>query len=219
MNFVEIPTNSELKIIENNAFDSSSIESIEIPTSVVELKKEWCSNTLNLNKFNVMPNNEHYSNIDNDFIVGKSDLNSNIYDILVFARRNIIKAKIPPFIKVIRSHAFEHCEKLKYIEIKNDSELHIINENAFAYATLKRINLPNNLTRISDNAFFQCSKLNFVQTIGKNAFYNSPIRNLFLPHNITQIGENTFYLCDSLQIIGIDENLQFQLLGNNIFQD
>lgn len=59
-----------------------------------------------------MPNNKYYSNVNNDFIVGKSDIKN---DLFVFARRDIIKVTIPPFIKVIGSHAFRCCRKLRQI--------------------------------------------------------------------------------------------------------
>ena len=78
-----------------------------------------------------MPNNKNYSSIGNDFIVSKTDINNNIYDFLIFARCDIINARVPPFIKVIGSYAFEYCDQLKYVEIPSNSVLQTIEEKSF----------------------------------------------------------------------------------------
>lgn len=39
---VEFPIDSELEIIEKHAFGSTFIESLKIPSTVIELKDGWC---------------------------------------------------------------------------------------------------------------------------------------------------------------------------------
>lgn len=56
---------------------------------------------------NVFPTNKENISFYNDsFIIGKSDIKSDNFDILYFARRDIENAIIPPFIKIIAPFAF-----------------------------------------------------------------------------------------------------------------
>ena len=50
---------------------------------------------------------------DNNFILGKSNQKSEIFDILVFARRDIVNAIIPSFIKQIGPYSFTYCTRTK----------------------------------------------------------------------------------------------------------
>ena len=68
---VEFPENSELKSIEVFAFYSTLIKSIVIPSSVIELKEDWCMNTPKLNLISIMQNNEYFIDSKNEFIINK----------------------------------------------------------------------------------------------------------------------------------------------------
>ena len=72
-------------------------------------------------------------------------------------------------------------------------------------ATMTEVHLPNTLTRIGDNAFYNCSSLesvtipDSVTSIGSSAFYNcSSLTNINIPDGVTSIGDNTFNRCSSL---------------------
>lgn len=60
---IQLSNNSELKIIKNNAFSYSSIESIIIPPSLIEFKEKWCFRTSKLTNILVNPNNPYYMNL------------------------------------------------------------------------------------------------------------------------------------------------------------
>lgn len=59
---------------------------------------------------NEEPNVIYY---ENKFLLAKSDTNSDAFDVLVFARRDIDDVVVPSFIKTIVSSAFGDCIKLK----------------------------------------------------------------------------------------------------------
>lgn len=67
------------------------------------------------------------------FIIGKSDLKSDNYDILYFSRRDIKTANIPSFIKRIASNAFEGCYYLRQIEFDENLELVEIDDYIFIH--------------------------------------------------------------------------------------
>lgn len=53
------------------------------------------------------------------------------YDDLIFCSRNIEIAKIPSFIKCIKSNSFQNCGKLLKLQISIDSKLQAIKNDAF----------------------------------------------------------------------------------------
>lgn len=104
----EIPSDSQLESIEYGAFINSQIENLYIPSTVTKLK---CFSSLKkLINVKIDDNNPYYKNYEADkrLILGKSDLNSDIFDVLLFVSRNIKHIIIPSFIKVIHNNAFEH---------------------------------------------------------------------------------------------------------------
>ena len=88
--------------------------------------------TEKLTNINVCPFIFEWKLVYNDnFIIGKSSIESNMYDILVFSNRNLKIAVIPSFIKHIKPYSFSDCLQLKTIEIPNNSELQTTDEGGF----------------------------------------------------------------------------------------
>lgn len=108
---IDFEENSELKIIKSNLLYISAIESFTIPSNVVEIEDGWCSYTPELKRINIMKGNKNFIYFENNFLLGKSSLMNDVYDILLFARRDIEIANIPPNIKIISPYAFEFCKK------------------------------------------------------------------------------------------------------------
>lgn len=50
---IEIPKNSELQTIENNAFSFSSLQSLTIPSKLIDLKEGLCDGISYLNKIEI----------------------------------------------------------------------------------------------------------------------------------------------------------------------
>lgn len=149
---IEIPTNSELKEIEADAFADSTIESIVFPSSLVNLKEGWCNEI-------IINDNQLYKIYDNTFVIGKSSILNENYDVLVFCFRDIENVTIPNFIEIIGSHAFDKCKQLKEVRILDDSKLRIIEKYAFFCSSIKRIFIPHHVKQIDEYAFSGCEQL------------------------------------------------------------
>ena len=183
---IKISPDSKLQVIEKKAFEYSSIESIEIPSSIKELKEGWCEGTPKLTNVMIIQNKEqNISYYDNKFIIGKSDIKSDIFDIFVFAPRNTKTVKIPQFIKKIGSNAFSNslieniyipsqvkeiylgafnqCQNLQHIEIPDDSELQIIDANSFALTQITSFFIPIDIKKIHNQAFFLCTNIKIIE--------------------------------------------------------
>ena len=195
---IEIPFNSELQRIEREAFSGTIIEELFLPSSVSNLCDGWSAFTGKLTKVTIDPNNKYYKNYEENekLIFGKSNIDNDEFDVLVFASRNIKSVTIPPNIQIIASNAFE------------DSQI-------------EEIYLPSQITQICECAFAGCEKLRKIvispisnlQTIEIEAFDESMITSIYIPPHVTKINEDAFKNCKNLHIIEFDENFCF---GPNI---
>ena len=200
---IEIPFNSELQIIEREAFSSTIIEELFLPSNVSKLCDGWASFTQDLIEVTIDPNNKYYKNYEENekLIFGKSNIDSDEFDVLVFACRNIKSFVIPPNIKIIASNAFE------------DSDI-------------EEIYIPSQITQICESAFAGCEELRKIvippdsnlQTIEINAFEESTITSIYIPPHVTQINEDAFRGCKNLHIIEFDENIDIRsIIPNKLF--
>ena len=222
---IEIASDSEITTIENKVFVFSHIESINIPSSVIEIKEKCFVDVINLIKISIGSNNKRYSFYDGRFIIGKSSIDQNNYDTLIFSVRNIEKAKIPSFIEIIGSFSFDSCMHLKNIEFSSESKLQRINKNAFSFSSIEKVSIPSNLILIDENAFYSCNKLKNIeiphnsqlQTICEKAFFHTSIKSLFLPSKTIDLQKNWCFCTYLLTDITIDPNNQRYSLVDNKF--
>lgn len=77
---------------------------------------------------------QNISYYDNILIIGKSDIKSDVFDILLFSRKNLKTVEIPPSIKQIWAFAFQ-------------------------YSDIKKVFFTPSITTICKYSFYKCSKL------------------------------------------------------------
>lgn len=128
---VTFPSNSELRTIENCAFCNTEITSLTIPKSVTDLQPGWTIGMSKYIKIEVDPENKKYKNFGDKFIIGKSTVDQENYDVLVFCACNVEQVTIPSFIKTIGPFAFTNCEMLKSVEFPKNSELETIEKGLY----------------------------------------------------------------------------------------
>lgn len=216
---IQFADNSKLQIIEKEAFLNSSIESITIPSHVVELKDGWCRYTSKLKEINVSPDNKKYKTYENKIIIGKSNINQNNYDELLFCNRDTKNITIPNFIKHIKSYSFEDCNQLQTLEIPEDSQLQTIEDNSFAISSIKNIKIPSQVIRIGKCAFFKCDQLQRIefspdsklQIIDDYSLDGLLIKSITIPSEVIQIGNCAF--SDGIQIIEIHSNSKLKSIN------
>lgn len=185
----EIPPNSELEVIEKDAFSGSSIKRLLIPSKVSEIQDNWYSFPLYFEEMTLMPNNKHFISIDDTMIVGKEDPNSDQFDVLIFFKSNVLDFKIP----------------------KNITK---IAPNAVFSSRIRSVSIPSSLKKIGKNAFYGCIDLvkveipadSELQAIGSGAFNQTRIPSIWIPPTVVDIDDDVFLICHSLRIIEFDEN-------------
>lgn len=119
-----------------------------------------------------------------------------------------------------------------------------IGKNAFiSNSSVKNVKIPANTTKISSEAFYNCTNLvsvefatgSLLQTIGDSAFeYCESLENIDLANctSLISIGENAFYSCESLSSFNIPNSIReigegafsgtnissFEMTENNYFK-
>ncbi len=82
--------------------------------------------------------------------------------------------------------------------------------------------IPNSVTSIGDNAFYNCFGLsnvtigNSVTSIGKSAFSDTGLMNVTIPNSVISIGENAFKGCTALIDLSIGNSVTS--IGESAFQ-
>lgn len=120
---------------------------------MIELEDGWCENAGEFLKVTVSAQNKKFLNFNEDIIISKSDIQSDNYDILIFASRKIEQIEIPPFIKKINPFAFSGCHSLFHVKFPENSELEIIGKNAFESTILTKISIPKHAKIIGEASF------------------------------------------------------------------
>lgn len=88
-----------------------------------------------------------------------------------------------------------------------------IGNYAFIYhSNLKSISLPNSVTEIGKQAFYQSvleniSMLDGITRIGDNSLRETKLTNVTVPNSVSSIGEYAFYECKSLESVSLPNNL------------
>ena len=97
---------------------------MKLPSSIASLSHRWCQNTPQLNEVIFTNKNDHFKILDDKIILRKSQPNNDqVFDVLIFAMRDVTEVKIPSYVKVIGSFAFSHCRKLESVTFEENSQL------------------------------------------------------------------------------------------------
>ncbi len=117
------------------------------------------------------------------------------------------------WIDAIPDHAFDHCSKLKEIQISGS--ISSIGAYAFNFcSSLENLIIPDSVREIGDDAFNNCNAIleliipNNVYKIGGKAFSQcNRLSKMIIPNNVTQIGLEIFYGCDNLEHVSLSNQL------------
>lgn len=176
---VIFPDNSELKTIENNVFTFSPIEKLVLPATVEDIDGTSFQGTDVI----LAPKSTKFS-IQNNLLLRKSD--GQIFDLLVFSKRDIEAALVPSSIKEIAAYAFAGCTRLKSISFDENSSCQKICEAAFmSICCQDSIVIPSSVKTVEKQAFSDNSCVKFIEFLGEHV----------------EIGANCFSSCEKLESI------------------
>ena len=126
-------------------------------------------------------------------------------------------------VQSIGERAFEKCSSLESVIFEN-TVLEKISDGAFwGCSALSSIALPDSVTEIERNAFFETGLRNIqlpekLTLIGGGAFCNCKnLKQVQLPSQLKELGEGAFFNCENLAQIQLPS--QLNKLGGDAFRD
>ena len=130
---INIPANSELRVIGEGAFQRCSIHKLFIPAKVSVLEEGWSKLAWNLDGIELSNENKNFELIDDSYLVTKTDI-----PILIYASYALENATIPSKVQKIGKNSFSYHYKLRNVSFFSDPN---------SYQT--------SLVEIGDEAFMQ----------------------------------------------------------------
>ena len=113
-------------------------------------------------------------------------------------------------------------DKIKSVVFSDDSQITIIEKNAFArFINLKKIIIPSHVKIIGEHAFYHCDGLQSVefsnnselQSIGLYAFGYTKIQKVTIPQHVKRIEREAFDSCSNLVTVEFTENSELEYIG------
>lgn len=83
--------------------------------------------------------NQNFVLIENKYLLGKTNQESDDFNVLLFAVHDVSEVSILPNIKIISESALSKYTNLIKVEIHNNSKLQSIEESAFSSTNIKQI--------------------------------------------------------------------------------
>lgn len=170
---VTFKAGSKLQKIAARAFENcSKLQSISLPDSVQTIEENgfaYCKNLGAVDFGNVLKEIDNYA----------------------FCDSGVTRVRIPNSTTAVGASAFSGCDSLN--EVTLGSGLKGIERGVFSNCSnLKQIEIPDNITYISDEAFMDAG-----------------LTSVEIPDSVTSIGEEAFYGCGSLKKAVIGNNLAY----------
>jgi len=194
---------STLRVIGADAFQGCSFSSFILPSSIVELKENPCSNQRHLVSLSVSKDNPRYYSPKGSNVI----LERETKKVISGCNRSIL----PKDTRFIGNKAFFGCSDLK--EMDFPSSLEAIGENAFSFAGLKKAYLPDSLYEIGEGAFCDCEELKDVRLpshlkeIPFGCLERTPLTKITFSESLKVIRFSAFSQCTSLTELTFPEGL------------
>ncbi len=166
-NISDITINEECKFVYYNALrDCSNLTSVVIPSKVTKIYRGALRNCTSLTNLTVSEDNEYFSS-ERNVIYNKEKT------VLLLGAGGIDTLVVPSQVTEIADYAFSGA-KLRFLNLEN---VKIIGKYAFENCSIQNLELNDDLTTISEGAFYNCKEITTVN----------------IPVSVTQIGVNAFY--------------------------
>lgn len=171
-----------IKVIGDNAFEESKIESVIIPDSVVEIGDYAFYNNSNLSKI----------------VLGQ---NVQKIGFCAFTGAAIKEIIIPDSVIEVGGSAFEYCDSLSKVILGKGIKQ--IQECMFQYCVaMKEFVVPDSVVEIGYESFYECEKLQKVvlgkglKKIDSKAFCRTAVKEIIIPEAIKHITIDDWIGCE-----------------------
>ncbi len=229
MTEVNFPANTALTTIGDGAFRGCSLlPAITVPESVTSIGQmgfQACTvlehvtlpSTLQVISTNLFSE----CKLSDDFIIPSSvtTINNNAFQYTTA----LGTITIPASVTTMGTGVFYCATGLEEVVFEDGIQLTTIPASTFQQSSIQRCDVPELVTTIGNNAFYQCASLETVTlpqgltTIGNSAFrYCSLLNNVLLPGTLTSIQDWSFANCTALENLTVEEGVTS--INRDVFQ-
>ena len=182
---------SNLQHIGYMAFSKSSVESISIPNSVVELDRACFSQSSLCHLTFGAPSRL-------ERICGHA-----------FRETCVESVSIPDSVVKLGDKCFWKCRNLRYFTIGAASKLQRIGAGALRGTRVESVSIPDSVVKLGDKCFYQCEELQYVilglssslKWIGEICFARSSLTSFRFPCSVVRVGGGVFHTrCGSCEV-------------------
>ena len=146
---IEFADDIKVSSFNKNIFRNADfLQYFNIPQYVNTLEDGWCKGLKSLKSISISPKNANFLCVNEKMIVGKSDQNKEIFDVICVSRFNFEKVTIPSNVTYICQSAFESCQNLRFIEFAENSKLRYIDIAYFKSSRKLILMIPVNMSHL-----------------------------------------------------------------------
>ena len=192
------------KEIKDRAFNSCTLESIELPDALISLGKSVFSDCKNLKAVKFNPNLRN---------IGE----------YCFWRSGIQSLDLPPYVKAVPSGCFEWCSSLKSVSLNENLEM--LGSSAFYDTAIQKIALPENIRLVEKAALdFSTQRKSKIAVLGVGTKFEELPSNAeiyCLPGSVVfqqaqESGMNVKALSEYMGSAFIEDEKRINALGDTI---
>ena len=216
--------------IDECAFNGcESLETIEIPNSVIDIGKKAfgsCSSLKSIkipNKLKTIKEDTFYGCYSLKEVVIPNSITS-IEDYAFWGCNSLKNLEIPDSVTTLGDRCFNSCKQLETVKLSKNIQ-NISDHTFWEDTALKSIEIPKSVITIGIGAFDECTALTNVKieegsnltTIKNSAFCNcTSLESINIPDGVTVIEGYAFFNCTSLVVTIPDSVIEIQ--GINSYQ-
>ena len=217
----EFDENCPLKVIPNSTFNCTSLKTISLPKDLFSFERNWAIYT-KITQIDIPPTNPYltYIDIQHKIIAGKTDPQSPVFDLLIYACRDVQNANIPASIRHISSYAFQGCKNLQTLQFAAGSSINTLGDRCFCECeSLLHVSLPAGLQKYGEFIFRECESLQTFDFLDREIYIDIEFfggcRNL----NVINCPNATKIIYDKGSFKHIGPNFVINRPQNAIFSD
>ena len=220
---------SQLAVISSCAFAESSLESIEIPSTVSRIGVNAFTGCRSISSITIPDSVQTldvfaFSDCENltEVIFEENSQLTSISRGVFSGCKNISSITVPASVQTLGESVFDGCENLQEVYFGEESNLQIIGPYAFSKCiNLREIQIPSSVGEIGYCAFV-CSGLENISfkaaprlvSIGGSAFMDCiNLSSITIPAGVQTIGNKIFFGCESLSEVTFAEDSQLSTIG------
>ena len=207
---------SKLQKIAARAFENcSKLHSVSLPDSVQTIEENGFAHCKNLGPVdlgnglkNIENNAFYYSGVTKVRIPGST---TEIGASTFYECRSLNDITLGSGLKGIESGVFYHCSNLKQIELPDN--ITYISDNAFGGSGLTSVEIPDSVTSIGNLAFYGCQSLkkavigNNLAYIANNAFGSCALTEIMWGDKVEKIGTESFSNNKNLTTVSLPNSI------------